>query len=91
VVEPLLVDASRSNWTVLEQDGVVRIDNVLSHELCAACLDYINQALLVGVEDQLETASTNHGELTSDFGGSKVSVTCLSAATAVTCTFGILV
>jgi Phytanoyl-CoA dioxygenase (PhyH) len=71
VVEPLLVDASRSNSTVLEQDGVVRIDNVLSHELCAACLDYINHALLVGVEDDLETASTNHGELTGDFGGSQ--------------------
>jgi Phytanoyl-CoA dioxygenase (PhyH) len=72
VVEPLLVDASRSNWTVLEQDGVVRIDNVLSHELCAACLDYINQALLVGVADHLgRTASTNDGESAGDYGGSK--------------------
>jgi hypothetical protein len=70
VVEPLLVDTSRSNWTVLEQDGVVRIDNVLSHELCAACLDYINQALLVGVKDHLGTASTIHGESTNDCGGS---------------------
>jgi Phytanoyl-CoA dioxygenase (PhyH) len=68
VVELLLVDTSRSNSTVLEQDGVVRIDNVLSHELCSACLDYINHALSVGVKDHLGIASANHGELTGDQG-----------------------
>jgi Phytanoyl-CoA dioxygenase (PhyH) len=75
VVEPLLVDASRSNWTVLEQDGVVRIDKVLSAELCTACLDYINQALLVGVENDLHSGttmpSTSHVvEPIGDHGGS---------------------
>ena len=55
VLLPLEVDSTISSTETLSSQGVVRINSVLSHDLCDACLEVINERLAeaIAVDDPM--------------------------------------